>query len=206
MTAMMYVIAQMGASVSELSNTMSSNSLSGYGSTTRSKKYDSLARAVTLHGWGGPDKQPWDELKIDFMDTARIHGCREIFLGTLTRPVRTTINAKIYPKLLEEYLERNAVAVVILNKTFKSYKPAMVILQEYQGVEGGDDPADTKDVWDALEVEFVDGGKSTSTDPSELYTEYNYIKQRYDESPMMYYARKNKHRRFLDRNGREILV
>ena len=157
MTAMVYVIAQMGASVSELYNTMSSNSLSGYGSTTRSKKYDSLARAVTLHGWGGPDKQPWDELKIDFMDTARIHGCREIFLGTLTRPVRTTINAKIYPKLLEEYLERNAVAVVILNKTFKSYKPAMVILQEYQGVEGGDDP-DAKDVWDALEVEFVDGG------------------------------------------------
>ena len=64
---------------------------------------------------------------------------------------------------------------------------------------------DAKEVWDTLEQEFVDGVESASLDPTELYKEYNNITQKYDESPLMYYARKNRYRRLLDRNGREIL-
>ena len=125
-------------------------------------------------------------------------------MGTLTKPVKTATSPGDYSTLLEDYQDRNAVAVVILNKTFKSYKPAMAILQDFQGIDGSGDP-DAKEVWDTLEQEFVDGGESASLDPTELYKEYNNITQKYDESPLMYYARKNRYRRLLDRNGREIL-
>ena len=54
----------------------------GYGSASRGRDWDTLARSVSVKAWKGPSDRAWESVRLDVKKNAKIHGCLAIIDGS----------------------------------------------------------------------------------------------------------------------------
>ena len=162
----------------------------GYGSASRNRDWDTLAKSVSVKAWKGPTDRAWESVRLDVKKNAKIHGCLGIIDGSWVEPDEDT-----EPEEHDEWSKANTRAIILISNMFCEYEPAEEIIRLY--TEEDDLNGNAYDCWIELDSEFDD---DRVYDRVVLEEEYNnYFMQPYSR----FVTKLNNQRKKLKRVGLE---